>query len=156
LAPRLNDSQDKDLGYDGGEIKVGKVNEQTSRALTSMGTDNFNEILLTDFAIRSFRNVADYDYTTARMAYRAKLVPQFLWLRLSLQAIEKYFKCILLLNRIPAKHVGHILCDALKLLEQHAPFELRLKVENEISELQAELARKRETLAHTTSTNAYH
>jgi hypothetical protein len=36
------------------------------------------EILLNDFAIRSFREVADYDYITARMAYRSKLVPQFL------------------------------------------------------------------------------
>jgi hypothetical protein len=43
--------------------------------------------LLNDFAIRSFRDVADGDYIVARMAHRATLVPQFLWS--SLQAIEK-------------------------------------------------------------------
>ena len=63
------------------------------------------EILINNFAIRSFRDVADYDYISARMLYRAKLVPQFLWS--SLQSIEKYLKCILLLNRIKANKVGH-------------------------------------------------
>lgn len=83
------------------------------------------EILINDFATRSFRDVADYDYITARMAYRAKLVPQFLWS--SLQSIEKYLKCILLLNRIKARSIGHDLGAALDLLERHAPFELRLQ-----------------------------
>ncbi|HQN64546.1 MAG TPA: HEPN domain-containing protein [Methylophilus sp.] len=83
------------------------------------------EILINNFAIRCFRDVADYDYISARMAYRAKLVPQFLWS--SLQAIEKYLKCILLLNRIEAKDVGHDLSSALDLLKKHAPFELRLQ-----------------------------
>lgn len=83
------------------------------------------EILINDFAIRSFREVADYDYIAARMAYRARLVPQFLWS--SLQAIEKYLKCILLLNRIKAVRVGHDLSTALNLLKTHAPFELRLQ-----------------------------
>ena len=83
------------------------------------------EILINNFATRSFRDVADYDYIAARMAYRAKLVPQFLWS--SLQAIEKYLKCILLLNRIKARSVGHDLDACLRLLEKHAPFELRLQ-----------------------------
>lgn len=83
------------------------------------------EILLNDFAIRCFRDVGDYDYIAARMAYRAKLVPQFLWS--GLQAIEKYLKCILLLNRIKAKHLRHNLGDALRLVESHAPYELRLQ-----------------------------
>ncbi len=83
------------------------------------------EILINDFATRSFREVADYDYIAARMAYRAKLVPQFLWS--SLQSIEKYLKCILLLNRIKARSVGHDLSTALDLLKKHAPFELRLQ-----------------------------
>ena len=59
------------------------------------------DVLVNDFATRSFRNMADEDYIAARMAYRAQLVPQFLWL--SLQALEKYLKCILVLNRIPAR-----------------------------------------------------
>lgn len=82
------------------------------------------EILINDFATRSFRDVADFDYITARMAYRAKLVPQFLWS--SLQAIEKYFKCILLLNRIKVPR-SHDLGELLDLLKKNVPFELRLK-----------------------------
>ena len=85
------------------------------------------KILLNDFATRSFRDVADYDYIAARMAYRAHLGPQFLWC--SLQAIEKYLKCILLLNRIPAKKLGHDLGRALELVENRAPFKLRLRTE---------------------------
>ena len=65
------------------------------------------KILINDFAIRSFRDIADYDYISARMAYRAKLLPQFLWL--GLQAIEKYLKCILLLNRIKAKIIHNLM-----------------------------------------------
>jgi len=82
------------------------------------------KVLLNDFAIRSFRDVGDLDYLAARMAYRAKLVPQFLWS--GLQAIEKYLKCILLLNRIPARNVRHDLATGLELIEHHAPFKLRL------------------------------
>jgi hypothetical protein len=61
--------------------------------------------LLNNFAIRSFRDVADNDYIVARMAHRATLAPQFLWS--SLQAIEKYLKAILLLNRIPSVRPTH-------------------------------------------------
>ncbi len=82
------------------------------------------EILIDDFAIRSFRDIGDSDYISARMAYRARLYPQFLWA--GLQTIEKYLKCILLLNRIPATKVLHDLDAALQLLKKHAPFEVRL------------------------------
>jgi len=82
------------------------------------------EILINDFAIRSFRDIADCDYIAARMAYRAQLIPQFLWS--SLQAIEKYLKCILLLNRIKAKNLRHDLGAALSLIDKQAPFKLRL------------------------------
>jgi HEPN domain-containing protein len=68
-------------------------------------------LLLNDFAIRCFRDIADGDYVSARMAYRAVLIPQFLWA--SQQAIEKYLKCILLLNRIPDADVRHDLTAAL-------------------------------------------
>ena len=70
---------------------------------------------INDFAIRAFRDMADRDYLTARLACRADLIPQFLWS--AQQAIEKYLKCILLLNRIRAKNVGHKINEALKLLE---------------------------------------
>ncbi len=61
--------------------------------------------LLNDFAIRSFRDIADSDYIAARLACRSQLVVQYLWA--SQQAIEKYLKCILLLHRIPAKKMRH-------------------------------------------------
>jgi hypothetical protein len=51
------------------------------------------------FAYTCFRDVADGDYIAARMALRAGLVSQYLWA--SQQAIEKYLKCILILNRVP-------------------------------------------------------
>jgi hypothetical protein len=82
------------------------------------------EVELNDFAIRSFRDVGDYDYISARMAYRGNLIPQFLWA--GLQVIEKYLKCILLLNRIPSKKMRHDLAIGLSLLKKHASFELRL------------------------------
>ncbi len=81
-------------------------------------------VLINDFAIRSFRDVADGDYVTARLAHRANLIPQFLWS--SLQALEKYLKCILLLNRIEAKRMGHDLGFGLKKIDRHAPFKLKL------------------------------
>ena len=62
------------------------------------------ELLLNDFAIRSFRDEGDADYISARLAFRTGLSTS-LWA--SLQMVEKYLKCILLLNRIPGKHVKH-------------------------------------------------
>lgn len=80
--------------------------------------------LLNDFAIRSFRNTADADYVAARATFRAKLTPQFLWL--SLQAIEKYIKCILLLNRVSSKGVNHFLKEGLKRIRGSAQISLEL------------------------------
>ncbi len=83
------------------------------------------EQLVNDFAIRSFRDMADEDYITARMSYRAGLSYPSLWQ--SQQAIEKYLKCILLLNRIPAKQVRHDLAAALAKLEGSGKVSLDLK-----------------------------
>ena len=58
------------------------------------------EISLINFANRCFRNIADKDYIAARLCYRNGLVPQFHWQ--ALQAIEKYLKAILLINRYPS------------------------------------------------------
>jgi hypothetical protein len=55
---------------------------------------------LNSFATRSFPDIADQDYISARLSYRSNLVPQFHWQ--SLQALEKYFKAIFLYNRIKA------------------------------------------------------
>jgi HEPN domain-containing protein len=71
---------------------------------------------LNNFAIRSFRDTADQDYIAARLACRAGLIPQFHWS--ALQAIEKYLKGILLLNRIVAKNVRHDLERALTYAEK--------------------------------------
>lgn len=79
---------------------------------------------LNHFAIRCFRDIADGDYIAARMACRAQMVVQYLWA--SQQAIEKYLKCILLLNRIPAKEVRHDLGAGLSALNNSGKLSLSL------------------------------
>lgn len=81
------------------------------------------EILLNDFATRSFRDVADQDYIAARLSYRYGLIPQFHWQ--ALQALEKYIKAILLYNRIKTKKINHDLTKALKRTDK-LPFKLKL------------------------------
>ena len=78
---------------------------------------------INDFASRCFRDMADRDYLVARMACRAQLMPQFLWS--AQQAIEKYLKYILLVNRIKATSVRHDIHAALELTEK-ASFEIEL------------------------------
>jgi HEPN domain-containing protein len=56
------------------------------------------DVLVNEFAIRSFRDEADGDYIAARFALRSELTSQYLWS--SQQAMEKYLKCIILMNRI--------------------------------------------------------
>jgi hypothetical protein len=63
------------------------------------------------------------------MTFRAKLFPQFLWS--GQQAIEKYLKCILLLNRIKAKDVKHDLGAAFALVEQQAPFNFKIRASSQ-------------------------
>lgn len=95
------------------------ISDQTVDRMTT-------NLLLNDFATRSFREIGDCDYIAARLSYRAHLVPQFLWQ--SLQAIEKYFKCILVLNRIkaPKSHdIGYLLAS----FEKEKKFDLRLSSE---------------------------
>lgn len=87
---------------------------------------NNTDILLNNFATRSFREIADGDYIAARLSSRALLVPQFLWQ--ALQAIEKYLKCILVLNRIKAPR-SHDLSKLLDAFENSKKFEIRLSPE---------------------------
>lgn len=63
------------------------------------------ELYLNDFAVRNLRDIADQDYITARVCYKNGLMLQFYWS--SLQAIEKYFKSILLFHRIDSKNFSH-------------------------------------------------
>jgi hypothetical protein len=51
-------------------------------------------------------------------------MPQFLWA--SLQAIEKYLKCILMLNRIKSNKPTHELATCLQKIEASAKFQMRL------------------------------
>lgn len=81
------------------------------------------DIYLNEVARRSFLDMADMDYIAARLAYRSALLPQFHWS--GLQALEKYFKAILLFNRIPARNLGHSLSAAMDLTQQ-LPFRLQL------------------------------
>lgn len=80
--------------------------------------------LINNLALRSFRNTGDQDYIAARMAMRAMLPVQFLWS--GLQAVEKYLKCMLLLNKISSKDVGHDLGKALALVNDSLPFNISL------------------------------
>jgi HEPN domain-containing protein len=80
--------------------------------------------LVNDFAVRSFRDIGDGDYIAARMACRAALVTQFLWA--SQQAVEKYLKCVLLLNPVKAKKVRHDLRAALGKIKGSGKVSLKL------------------------------
>ncbi len=82
------------------------------------------DVILNTFAIRSFRDTADRDYIHARLAYQAKLIPQFQWS--ALHCLEKYAKGILLINRIPAKSLRHEVSGALELLAKHGKFAIKL------------------------------
>src|SRR5690606_8036378 len=81
-------------------------------------------ILVNDFALRSFRETADKDYITARMAYRARLIQPFRWS--ALHCLEKYVKGILLLNRVNAKNLNHTVLPGIERMKQHGKFELNL------------------------------
>ena len=83
-------------------------------------------ILVNDFAIRSFRETADKDYITARMAYRARLIQPFLWS--ALHCLEKYVKGILVLNRVKA-HRGHSVLPGIEKMRQHGKFKLDLSAD---------------------------
>jgi len=83
-------------------------------------------ILVNDFAIRSFRETADKDYITARMAYRARLIQPFLWS--ALHCLEKYIKGILLLNRVEA-HRGHSVLPGIERMKRHGKFEIDLSTD---------------------------
>ena len=82
------------------------------------------QLLVNHFALQSFRDTADRDYVHARLAYRARLVPQFLWS--SLHALDKYVKCVLLLNRVSSKKLGHTVLPGLDRLRQLGKFEVPL------------------------------
>ncbi|MFJ5385005.1 HEPN domain-containing protein [Pectobacterium sp. CHL-2024] len=86
--------------------------------------NNNQKILLHNIAQRSFRDIADQDYLTARLCFKSNLTFQFLWM--SQQAIEKYIKCILLYNKIPVKDIGHNLIKGLEKINKIPYLKLEL------------------------------
>lgn len=85
------------------------------------------DVLLNNFATRSFRDMADRDYVHARLAFRHHLIPQFQWS--ALHCLEKYVKAILLYNRIPGKKIKHEISAGLMLIESEAKFSITLPSE---------------------------
>lgn len=79
-----------------------------------------------DVAIRCFRDIDDGDYIAARLAMRTRLGSQFLWS--AEQAVEKYLKCILMLNRISTKDLVHDIERALQRVNTDLPFKICLSV----------------------------
>ncbi|MCB4792792.1 MAG: HEPN domain-containing protein [Elusimicrobia bacterium] len=80
-------------------------------------------------------DIADKDYLAARICYRYDLPQEFLWL--SLQAIEKYIKAILLYNEQETKSIGHDISkayDKMKSLKEFS-FDIPKDVESFISYL---------------------
>lgn len=75
-------------------------------------------------AIRCFRDTGDGDYIAARLAMRAGLAGQFLWA--AEQAIEKYLKGILILNRVDTNNLGHDIGEALRCINTKLPFTIPL------------------------------
>lgn len=81
-------------------------------------------ILINDFALRSLRETADKDYVHARLAHRARLIPQFQWS--SLHCLEKYTKCVLVLNRIDARSIRHEVEAGIALIGERGKFQIEL------------------------------
>jgi HEPN domain-containing protein len=81
------------------------------------------------FAIRCLRDTGDADYIAARLAMRTRLAGPFLWS--AEQAVEKYLKCILVLNRKKTGDLGHNLREALDRINGTLPFEIGLNKEEQ-------------------------
>nr|WP_198980093.1 HEPN domain-containing protein [Herbaspirillum sp. ASV7] len=93
-----------------------------------MGKTPTEHAHINNFAIRCFRDTGDGDYIAARMAFRARLFQQFLWS--AEQAIEKYLKCVLMLNRKKADF-GHQISTGLSRVNSELPFKITLSPQEE-------------------------
>lgn len=78
---------------------------------------------INSYATRCFRDTADREYIHARLAYHSMLLPQFRWS--ALHSLEKYAKCILLLNRIDGRKIRHVVMETLSKASKHG----RIKIE---------------------------
>ena len=86
--------------------------------------DSYREAQLNSYATRGFRATADRDYIHARLAFQAGLSPQFRWS--SLHCLEKYGKCILLLNKIDSRKIRHEVQESIVRLNKSGPFQIIL------------------------------
>lgn len=84
-----------------------------------------------DVALTCFRDNADRDYAHARLAYRSLLGNQFLWS--AIHCIEKYAKCICLLNGVSSKGVGHKALRAIQKVQSERPH-LAISIQDEVLE----------------------
>lgn len=110
-------------GYEKTALAIHQFNHGNVAVLQfSLMSPEIQDAHLNNFALRCFRDTADGDYISARMAYRADLIPQALWA--SQQAIEKYIKCILLLRRVESRKPTHSLAKLLLKLEARFPLRL--------------------------------
>ena len=73
-------------------------------------TDQTLQNALNAIAREEFRDLADYDYISARVSFRLNLREQFYWS--GLQVVEKYLKAILLFNGQKIKDIGHYVTKA--------------------------------------------
>ncbi|OHB98002.1 MAG: hypothetical protein A2W74_02570 [Planctomycetes bacterium RIFCSPLOWO2_12_38_17] len=85
--------------------------------------------IVNSFATECFRNVADKDYIVARNTFRLGLIEHFQWN--AHQAIEKYFKAILLYNKKSTKGIGHDLSKALRRISTISEFSVNLSDEED-------------------------
>lgn len=72
----------------------------------------------------SFRDTADRDYIATRLLHRHHLWEQFLWM--SLQAIEKYLKAIILYHDGDTRKLGHDIEKALEQAESIGPLTMQI------------------------------
>lgn len=84
---------------------------------------------------KSFRDTADKDYISARLAYRYRLEQPFMWS--ALHCIEKYLKAILVYNSRSAKCLGHDILSAYRqvLLIPDISFDFTSDIEKFIAHL---------------------
>ena len=101
----------------GREMAFKALDRSTWRAPT-------DQALINQFAIRCFRDTGDADYMAARLAMRARLAGPFLWS--ATHAIEKYLKCILMLNRQTTVDLKHSIEAALNRVNKDLLFKIQL------------------------------
>lgn len=87
-------------------------------------TDKTLRNALVAIAREGFRDLADYDYISARVSFRLNLREQFYWS--ALQATEKYLKAILLFNQQKVKDLRHYVVKAIKRIKENTHVPLML------------------------------